>query len=132
NYAHLGLLQDAKKYALSYLDNEPEGDFSDEVRQLLELVDIDEDDDINIEKEDELLIYQESLFYHMENLERKKALPLVEEMVSLFLEHRPCHHDYARVLFHNGFPEKAIQLELELLESEPSSFVSRANLAIFH
>src|SRR5699024_8668211 len=90
NYAHLGLLQDAKKYALSYLDNEPDGDFSDEVRQLLELVDIDEDDDINIEKEDELLIYQESLFYHMENLEWKKALPLVEEMVSLFPEHRPC------------------------------------------
>lgn len=132
NYAHLGLLQDAKKYVLSYLDNEPDGDLSEEAKQLLELIDIDEEDDSSLEKEDELLAYQETLFYHMENLEWGKALPLIEEMMTVFPEYKACEHDYAQVLFYSDFPERAIQLELDLLEKEPASVVSRANLAVFY
>ncbi|MBT2216137.1 hypothetical protein KK120_09915 [Virgibacillus dakarensis] len=135
NYAHLGLLNDAKKYAVSYLDKEPEGEFSEEAKSLLDLIDIDEDEedeDWDLEEEDELLIYQETVFYHMENMEWDKALPLIEEMITLFPEHTPVNHDYAQALFFSGFQEKAIQLELDLLRDEPNSLVSHANLAIFY
>ncbi|MEN1967287.1 tetratricopeptide repeat protein [Lentibacillus sp. N15] len=132
NYAHLGLLQDAKKYALSYLDKEPDGDFSEEAKSLLELIDIDEDEEEwDLEEEDELLIYQETVFYHMENLEWDKALPLIEEMMTVFPEYTAVRHDYAEALFHSGFPEKAIQIEHDLLKEDPNSLVSRSNLAIF-
>lgn len=132
NYAYLGQLQDAKKHALSYLDNEPEGDFSEEVSQLLELIDVDGEEEMSIDKEDELLTYQEALSHHMEHLEWGKALSYIEEMMTEFPEHKVYRHDYTQVLFNSGFPEKAIQIELDLLEEEPSSIVSRSNLAIFY
>ncbi|MEW9675916.1 tetratricopeptide repeat protein [Lentibacillus sp. L22] len=133
NYAHLGLLQDAKKYARSYLDSEPDGDFSEDAKSLLEILDIDEDDgEWALEEEDELLIYQETVFYHMENQEWEKALPLLEEMVTLFPEYTAVHHDYAQALFYSGSPKRAIQLEHDLLDKEPNSLISRCNLAIFY
>ncbi|MGY0693561.1 tetratricopeptide repeat protein [Virgibacillus sp. FSP13] len=134
NYAHLGLLNDAKKYAESYLTIEPEGDFSEEAKSLLHLIDIDEEDedDWDLEEEDELLIYQETVFYHMENNEWDKAMPIIEEMLTLFPEHKQAKHDYAQALFYTGFREKAIQLELDILQDEPDSLVSHSNLAVFY
>src|SRR5690625_7261513 len=75
NYAHLGLLNDAKKYANAYLDKESDGEFIEEAKSLLQLIDIEksEEDEWELEDEDELLIYQETAFYHMENCEWEKV-----------------------------------------------------------
>lgn len=134
NYAHLGLLHDAKKFALSYLEQEPEGDLSEEAKRLLELIDIDEDEeeDWDLEDEDELLIYQETVFYHMENMEWEKAIPLIEEMMTLFPEHKLTKHDYTQALFFSGDEEKAIQMEEDILDEEPTSLYSHVNLALFY
>lgn len=135
NYAHLGLLNDAKKYAESYLDIEPDGDFSEEAKSLLHLIDIDEDeddDDWDLEEEDELLVYQETVFNHMENRQWEKVLPLIEEMITQFPDYTPAKHDYTQALFFSGSQEKAIQMELDLLADEPHSLVSYSNLAVFY
>ncbi|MUK89105.1 hypothetical protein GMD78_12040 [Ornithinibacillus sp. L9] len=138
NYAHLGLLNDAKKYAISYLDMEPEGDFSEEAKGLLQLIDFDEEDDDDgdwgpsIDDEDELLIYQETAFYHLENKEWDKALLVLEEMTVQFPEHKTAKHEYAHALFFNGEREKAIQMEQELLHEEPNNLYSHTNLATFY
>ncbi|RKQ35552.1 tetratricopeptide repeat protein [Oceanobacillus halophilus] len=134
NYAHLGLLTDAKKYANTYLDKEPEGDFSEDAKQLLELIEIDDDEveDFDLEDEDELLIYQETAFFHMEKMEWEKALPIIEEMITLFPEHQLPKHDYAQALFFSGQTEKAIELEHEFIEEDPRSLYSLTNLAVFY
>ncbi|WP_156288367.1 tetratricopeptide repeat protein [Oceanobacillus salinisoli] len=134
NYAHLGLLNDAKKYATSYLDKEPNGDFSEDAKQLLELIEIDDDEieDFDLEDEDELLIYQETAFYHMEKLEWEQAIPVIEEMITLFPEYPMPKHDYTQALFFSGDREEAIQKELELLNEDPNSLYSLTNLAIFY
>ncbi len=134
NYAHLGLLNDAKKYAKSYLDKEPDGDFCEEAEQLLDVIDFDEDegDDWELEEEDELLIYQETVFHHMEKMEWDKALPLLEEMITLFPEHKLTKHDYTHVLFFSGYKDDAIEMELDILMEQPHSLHSHLNLAVFY
>ncbi|CDQ39049.1 MULTISPECIES: tetratricopeptide repeat protein [Virgibacillus] len=133
NYAHLGLLNDAKKYADLYLEKQPEGDFKDDTLRLLDLIDIEDDeDDWEMEDEDELLIYQETVFYHMENLEWDKAIPLLEEMMYLFPEHKITKHDYTQALFFSGYQAKAIELEINELKEDPTSLYSHTNLALFY
>ncbi|WP_217588573.1 hypothetical protein [Lentibacillus saliphilus] len=133
NYAHLGLLNDARKYAETYLELEPDGDFAVETKNLLDMLDIDEadDDDWDFE-EDELLMLQETIFYHMEHYEWDEALPLLNEMMALYPEYPLAKHDYACALFYAVSEEQAIQMELELLAEEPGNLNSLMNLAVFY
>jgi|GEM_PF-1530096 len=133
NYAHLGLLNEAKKYALNYLAAEPEGDFAEEADTLLELIDIDDEDgDWELEDEDELLVTQETIFHHMEYMEWELAMPMLKQMMSRFPDQPLTRHDYAQALFHTGKQEEAIQLENELLKDDVNSIYSYMNLAVFH
>lgn len=132
NYAHLGLLNDALKFANVYLEKEPEGDFSEETHELLELIDFEMDDEWLLDEEDELLKYQETAFYLIENRDWEKALPLIEEMLVLFPDHLPVKHDYAQAMFYTGNQEKAIQLELKILAETERSLQSNMNLALFY
>ncbi|GGA67392.1 tetratricopeptide repeat protein [Ornithinibacillus halotolerans] len=135
NYAHLGLLNDAKKFANSYLEKQPNGDFSEDAKTLLELIEIDDDlddEDWEIEEEDELIIYQETVFHHLENKEWDKALILLEEMMVLFPEHKIAQHEYSYALFFSGQQEEAIAMELELMREDQSNLYSHTNLALFY
>ncbi|GGP06886.1 tetratricopeptide repeat protein [Oceanobacillus neutriphilus] len=135
NYAHLGLLQDAKKYAQMYLDKKPEGDFSDDAAQLLDYIEIgdeDEDDIFSLEDEDELIILQETAFYHIENDDWEKAIPFIEEIMEIFPEQKLAVHDYAQALFYTGKKEEAMHIEEDLLEDYPNNLQSHLNLALFY
>ncbi|KGP91542.1 hypothetical protein N780_17990 [Pontibacillus chungwhensis BH030062] len=136
NYAHLGLFQDAKKYAKEYLNKAPEGDFKEEAEQLVSVLDIeeeeDEDDDWAFEEEDELMMHQESAFYYMERQQWKEALPILEEMIRLFPNFVSAKHDYAVCLFFAGEEQEAIELEEQWHEREPFSLHSMCNLAVFY
>jgi tetratricopeptide (TPR) repeat protein len=140
NYAHLGLFQDAKKNVEIYLRKAPNGDFIEEAKELNDLLnmynEIEEDEDFEddclFDDEDELLIYQETIFYHMENEEWDKALALLEELLMLFPDYIAAKHDYALALFHTGRQQEAMNLEEEELELNPASLHSIANLAVFH
>lgn len=133
NYAHLGLLNEAKKHASFYLEMEPDGDFADEAEALLELLDIDEEDeDWDLDNEDELLVSQEAIFRHMEYMEWELALPLIEEMMENFPEQPLAKHDYALALFGTGEREKALEFELQLLEENADEILSHLNLAVFY
>ncbi|MFC3041319.1 tetratricopeptide repeat protein [Virgibacillus xinjiangensis] len=136
NYAHLGLLNDARKHANIYLEKEPEGDFSEEAKSLLEMIDIDEDDtdddNWDLEEEDDLLIYQETIFYHMENREWEQALPLIEDMMLIFPEHKTAIHDHAHALFFTGEEERAVEIEQQTILDDPNNLYSHTNLALFY
>ncbi|MCT2537311.1 hypothetical protein NC661_14895 [Aquibacillus koreensis] len=132
NYAHLGLLQDAKKYTKSYLEKSPDGYFKEEATNLLTVLELDEDDDWLFEEEDELLIYQETAFYHLERQEWEQALILLEEMMTIFPNHIAAKHEYSYALFFSGEREEAVTLEEQWLKEEPQSLFSQTNLAIFY
>ncbi|HLS10418.1 MAG TPA: hypothetical protein VK080_15390 [Lentibacillus sp.] len=134
NYAHLGLLNDAKKYAEIYLNEEQNGDFRNDAEHLLDIMHSDEEEDNEWEFDDEdaLIIYQETVFHHLENKEWDKAIVLLNEMMSLFPEHKWVKYDYTYALFFSGSTEKAIRIELDSLKEQPDSLRSHINLAIFY
>lgn len=133
NYAHLGLLKDAKKYADLYLKNDPTGEFKEETEQLLTVLDIGADDEDDwLEEEDELLVYQETAFYHLEKQEWELAMPLLQEMMALFPDHQTAKHEYCFALFYAGDQEEAIRIEEKWLEKDPQSIFVRTNLILFY
>ncbi|WP_431804267.1 tetratricopeptide repeat protein [Halobacillus andaensis] len=136
NYAHLGLLSDAKKYAEKYMERAEEGDFQEAAHQLLEMLNsLDEEeaeDDFTFEHEDELIIYQETAFYHLEHEEWEEALPVLQEMIQLFPEFTLAKHQYAFALFNSGNEEEAIEMERKWLETDNNDIHSHVNLATFY
>lgn len=135
NYAHLGLFDQAQKYAEMYLEKDPEGDYNEEAGQLLDMLKMyhePENEDWLFDHEDELLHYQEMVFQHMEYEEWNEALPVLEEMMALFPEHPSARHDYAYALFFSGEQEEAIELEKQWVEHDGESINSTVNLAIFY
>src|SRR5699024_4437674 len=73
-----------------------------------------------------------TIFYHMENMEWHKALPLLEDVQLLYPEHISAIHDYTQALFYTGSREEAVQLEKDFLKNYPNDMNSHINLAIFH
>ncbi|WP_339233925.1 hypothetical protein [Oceanobacillus sp. FSL W7-1281] len=134
NYAHLGLLQDAKKYAQMYLDKKPEGDFSNDAAQLLDFIEIEDEEEENfsLEDEDELIVLQETAFYHMEHDEWEKAIPFIEELMENFPEQKLAVHDYAQALFYTDRKEEAMHIEEDMLVDYPNNLHSHLNLALFY
>ncbi|GGM36286.1 hypothetical protein GCM10011351_22960 [Paraliobacillus quinghaiensis] len=136
NFAHLGLLQDAEKYATLYLKKAPDGEFKEETESLLTVLELskDEEDDEDwfTEDEDELVMYQETAFYHLERQEWEQAIPLLQEMMTLFPDHITAKHEYNYALFFSGNQQEAIELEEKWLEKDQQSIFSRTNLILFY
>ncbi|UOQ45857.1 hypothetical protein MUN89_08005 [Halobacillus salinarum] len=137
NYAHLGLLNDAKKYVETYLEQSGDGEFDEAAKQLLEMLDsLDdeslEDDDWAFEDEDDLLVYQETAFYHLEHEHWDQALSVLEEMMQHFPEFLLAKHKYAYALFHSGDKHGAIELEKQWLKKNHTNIHSHVNLAGFY
>ncbi|WP_017472435.1 tetratricopeptide repeat protein [Amphibacillus jilinensis] len=135
NYAHLGLLRDAQKYASLYLEKDPDGEFHDETEQLLTLLELsleDEETDESFAEEDEWLIYQETAFYHIQRHEWVSALPILQEMMTRFPSYAMAKHQYHYALFFSGKRDEAIGLAETFYKNEPTSILSKTNLLIFH
>ncbi|TFB24345.1 tetratricopeptide repeat protein [Filobacillus milosensis] len=137
NYAHLGLFYEAKKYAEKYLEHHEDGEFKGEVQELLTMLnqlsaDEDAEDDLELDDMDEIIIYQETAFYHLEHEEWDEALEVLEEMMTLYPEYLPAKHEYAYALFRSGDQEEAITLEEAWLDQDFNNLHSRLNLTYFY
>ncbi|MGM8215238.1 tetratricopeptide repeat protein [Bacillaceae bacterium W0354] len=139
NFAHLGLFDEARRNAYKYLDIAPDGDFKQDVKRLLELLDhvadddeFDEDLDFDVDDEDELIIYQETAFFHLERKEWDDAIEILEELMLVYPEYIPAKHEYAFALFEKGDKEEALALENAWFEHDPTSLHSRLNLIYFY
>ncbi|MGP4073331.1 tetratricopeptide repeat protein [Piscibacillus sp. B03] len=137
NYAHLGLFYEAKKFGHKYLELQENGDFRDEVVRLLDMLDQlsaeeYEEDDFDIDEMDEIMIHQETAFYHLEHEEWEEALEILEEMMTLYPEYFSAKHEYAYALFRKGDQQEAITLEEAWFEQDPTNLHSRLNLVYFY
>lgn len=136
NFGHLGLFNEAKKYANKYLEIHPNGEFKNDVIQLIDLIehveDFDLEEDFDFEDEDELIIYQESVFYHLERREWDEAIELLEELMLIYPEFIFAKHEYAFALFQKGDQQEALTLEEAWFDEEPHSLLSRLNLIYFY
>ncbi|SDJ61366.1 tetratricopeptide repeat protein [Salimicrobium halophilum] len=135
NYAHLGLFKDASRYVETYIEKDEDGEFreaADQLKEMLDSVEPEEEEEFQFDEEDELLVYQETVHYHLEHHEWTEALGLLEEMMHLFPSFPLTNHQYAYALFHTGEHEAAIAMEREWLEESPEDIHCHINLITFY
>lgn len=135
NYAHLGLLTDAEKYAAKYLDKAPEGEFRSETEQLLTLLELgltEVSEEIAFTQDDEILIYQETAFHHLQRRNWSEACTVLAEMIKRFPNYLLAKQQYHYALFFSGEQKEALEQEEKLFKKNQQSTYTKTNLLIFY
>lgn len=132
NYAHLGLFQEAKKFAKTYLDEAPAGVYNKEATDLLDLLTI-ELDDFNIDDvEDELIIKQEEATSMMDKGKVVEAISVFREITVAYPDFWAAHNNLALACFYQGDVHEALRTAEHVLEQNPGNLHALCNLAIFY
>ncbi|WP_379970452.1 tetratricopeptide repeat protein [Ectobacillus sp. sgz5001026] len=131
NYAFLGLFQQAKKYAERYLDEEDEGEFSDEILDLLDIIADEEDEGDEFEDEDELILLQERANRFIRNGQLEEAISTLETMLDEYPDFWSAYNNLAIARFQLGEIEKAMKIVDTVLEKNPGNIHALCNALIF-
>lgn len=133
NYAHLGLLNEAQKYATLYMEKDPEGEFYSEAEQLITVLDLALEEEMDVfEDEDDLLMYQETAFYYLQQEDYLKAAAILEEALEMFPDYDLFHFQSRFARFFNGETETVLTEEEAVLITEPEQLYARFNLMFFY
>lgn len=115
NYANLGLFEHARKEALLYIDKDPDGEFLEDIEDLLEL--LQEEDDLFAEAETFLIRYElASSELKKENYD--KAILYFTELLKEKPEYWMAHIRLAEANYLNGQAKKAIDILRTVLQKE--------------
>lgn len=136
NYAHMGLFQQAERYANTYLTNDPEGEFLEDAEELVELISFEHDEIIpgagELGEEENLIQEHEKARSAIEEGRFTEAIDLLEDMTAVYSEFWPAYNNLALAYFYNEQYEKAIQvLDLVLTKNE-GNLNAVCNLALFY
>jgi tetratricopeptide (TPR) repeat protein len=132
NYAHLGLFQEANKYAMMYLKHEPDGEFAEDTEDLLDLLSIEtSDDDIDFEVEDELILKQEQARELLETGNLQEAIELLNEITQEYPEFWSAYNNLALAHFYTGEIATASRLLEEVLAKNPGNLHALCNMLVF-
>ena len=128
----IGMIHDAKKYALMYLDMEPEGMYAVEARELLDFVELEKDvletlDDTDSEK----MIGQEKARRLMEKGDFVQAIDVLEELIDRFPDAWPAYNNLSLAYFYIGEVEEARALLKHVLRENHGNLHALCNLAVF-
>ncbi|WP_099352503.1 tetratricopeptide repeat protein [Fredinandcohnia onubensis] len=132
NYAHLGLFQEAGKHAQAYLDREPDGDFSEDAEDLLDLLlleEVDFEDSAN--QQDELIVMQEQARDFLETGRLDEAVTLLKEIIREYPEFWSAYNNLALAYFYSGDVENASEILDEVLSKNPGNLHALCNSLVF-
>ncbi|WHY85356.1 tetratricopeptide repeat protein [Neobacillus novalis] len=133
NYAHIGFFKDAYHHAKLYLQLEPDGDFSEDTEELLELLTFESED-----LEDELYLEQDDLIFKQEQAREllesgyfPKAIELLKDVVKEYPEYWSAYNNLALAYFYLGQTEKAESILQDVLERNPGNLHALCNKLVF-
>lgn len=131
-HAHLGLLREAKKYAMKYIALAPEGFFMEEAHEISEFADQEEMFlEEGEELEGEVLIMQEKARRMMEQGNFKEAIDVLENLIKNHPKTWAIHNNLALAYFYIGEEKRAEELLYEVLREEKGNIHALCNLAVF-
>ncbi|WP_332275723.1 tetratricopeptide repeat protein [Bacillus velezensis] len=132
NFAHLGLFQEAYKEAAAYSDADPDGEFSEEIENLMELLDFGEaGENESLYDQDELLIRQDRAKTLLESGQLHEAVVMLEEITADYPELWSAYNNLALAYFYSGNVTKAKQTVFEVLEKNEGNLHALCNLLVF-
>ncbi|HHY74103.1 MAG TPA: hypothetical protein GX497_12960 [Bacillus bacterium] len=133
NCAYLGLFQEAKKYAKQYLNFAPDGEFNEDIEDLLELLSIETSEFEGLySHEDELIVKQETARELLENGKLKEASIMLQKLVKEYPEFWSAHNNLSLAHFYLGNVSKAIKIVQDVLKKNEGNLHALCNLAVYY
>ncbi|SDH21019.1 Tetratricopeptide repeat-containing protein [Alteribacillus persepolensis] len=136
NYAYQGLFDRAREMANLYLSCAPEGDFTADAEDLLQLLKLEGVEDDEAEEEwlrtgDELIITYEKALRMIEENKLLEAENLLENIITDYPSYWPAHSQLAQVLHLKGQTEEALAYIKDILQ-ENHYVPAMCQLALFY
>ncbi|MBO0959030.1 tetratricopeptide repeat protein [Neobacillus sp. MM2021_6] len=132
NYAHMGFFKDAYHHSKLYLQLDPDGDFSEDTEDLLDLLTLESDDfEDELYQEDDLIIKQEQARELLESGYFPKAIELLKEVVKEYPEYWSAYNNLALAYFYLGKVERAESILEDVLERNPGNLHALCNRLVF-
>ncbi|WP_100405410.1 tetratricopeptide repeat protein [Bacillus solitudinis] len=135
NYAYLGLFERAETAVERYLKLCPDDEFTDDARDLLELLQFErgdqEDWDEFEEESEELIIDHEKARTLLSKGEIKAAIPVLQSIIETYPTCWAAHNHLAEAYYRDG-NEKAFDVCEEVLKNDPGNLFAICNLALFY
>ena len=134
NYLQMQKIKKSSEYFSLYLEKDPEGEFSEEAEELLEMLTMIKDANNNLDDDELEKIYkiEEEAIDHLEKREYEKATQKFETVVQLLPNAVPARNNLSLAYYYLGSLDKAIELAREVLVYEESNVHANCNLAIFY
>ena len=128
----IGMIHDAQKYALMYLEMEPEGMYAVEAREILDFVELEKDVMETLDEADsEKMIGQEKARRLMEKGDFEKAIEVLEELIEHFPDAWAAYNNLSLAYFYIGEVEEAHALLNHVLRENHGNLHALCNLAVF-
>jgi tetratricopeptide (TPR) repeat protein len=133
NYLQMQKIKKSSEYFRLYLEKDPDGEFSEEAEELLEMLTMIKDANNNLDDEELEKIYkiEEEAIDHLEKREYEKATQKFETVVQMLPNAVPARNNLSLAYYYLGFLDKAIELAREVLTYEETNVHANCNLAIF-
>ncbi|WP_062109196.1 tetratricopeptide repeat protein [Bacillus niameyensis] len=132
NFAHMGMFTEAYKYAELYLEQDKMGEFTEEAKELLDLIGIEEDVKFDeLVEQDEMIDNLEAAKQLLESGDFSEAVELLEQTVANFPELWSARNNLALAYYYEGQTEKAFHILEEVLKKSPGNLHALCNLAVF-
>lgn len=133
NYAHMGLFKDAYGEAKNYLELDPEGDFAEDTRDLMEVLTMETDDldEFDPYEADDLIVKQEEARKLLETGYFPKAIELLKTVIKGYPEYWSAYNNLALAYFYMGDVAKAESVLDDVLERNPGNLHALCNRLVF-
>ncbi|MCL7748996.1 tetratricopeptide repeat protein [Halalkalibacter alkaliphilus] len=135
NYAYLGLFEKAERMTLRYLELSPDERFTEDAKDLLELLRFEREEDEEWddlgEDEDELIAQFERARYLVRRGNIQEAIPVLQTIIDEHPTYWTAHNQLAEALFRLG-EDSAFEICQTILEKDPGNLFTLCNLALFY
>lgn len=127
NFANLGLFEHARKEALTYIEKAPDGEFIEDIEDLLEL--LQEEDDLFAEAE-MFLIHYEIASLELKKQNYQKAISYFSELINEKPHYWMAHIRLAEAYYCAGNSKRALKILQAVLEKE-NHLIARCHYMIY-
>lgn len=138
NYAYIGMYNEAVEHANMYLKLMPNGEYADDVRELLEIISFEADDlktsilTMDEPYEEEIITRQEQAKKLLEQGKFDDAIERFKDMIEDFSDYWPAYNNLALAHFYKGEREEALNILAKVLDENPGNLHALCNLTVFY
>ncbi|WP_257351867.1 tetratricopeptide repeat protein [Pseudalkalibacillus decolorationis] len=133
NYAHLNMFREAEREAVRYMEHEPNGEFYDDIEELLDLIQLEfGEDSENDPSEERLIVKHEKARHSLEKGDFSKARDILKAMVLEHPDFWAAYNNLALAHFYLGEYDEAFLVLEDVLDKNIGNLHALCNAALFH